>query len=920
MGPLVPIAALAMAFDASWAVTVTQDGTIRTLGTGTEPRVLRQAVLVDGSQPLAVALADSRLIRVVWAAEDGIGLYENADGNEPRLETFPVPAPIRALAFSPSGRIAIAGCADGTLLSLDAATGEFGRRVSIGLLPAGALAVASDEGPVVASLSDNSVRRFDLATGIAYVVATGRTIRHVAITPDGNIVLALGAAGILYRWNVSLGRQPHLLELDEGSTALAVDSTGEKVLIGVPDGSLWLHDLAGGSAAEFGQSEASFPSAAAPLADAAPPAEAPPAPPVAAEPPAEPAPLPVPEQPPQAVPEPHVEHIAEPEPEYYATRIEPAASGFPAADLYAPPAQDPYAVPAPDPYAASPSLASESTGAQRHVSEAAGLQTGPLARPQARPDSGGVVDNDVGFTVYRPRFLSPGVWGTLLVFAHKTDPVVDPGLGPIDPVEVVEARAQAHFGVSVAPPARVDARSALFRGARLRIVPDLPGIVCNPPEAELDWWEPVHEASFRLFAGPALNGSAVRGAVRIWFGSLLIGEVSLTITVRPGGAADDESVAERAPRYRKIFPSYSHLDHAIVEGFEDAARALGDQYLLDVLALRAGERWQPRILELIREADVFQLFWSSNSMRSVYCRQEWEHALTLRRQAFVKPLYWEDPLPEDMTEGLPPAALRELHFVRVRSSRSPATPPDGFVAQLTPPDGFPAQLIEPESGPEQPYPDEIGAVTGYQAFGGSRTEPVTQQAVADPALMVRVKDTSYELRTGSSYRVGRDPQSDIVIADSRVSWAHAVLGAEHGVWFIEDRGSRNGTFAGSQRINRYQITQECTLRLASAGDGPAIICSPSRPASLPPPPTIGVRSPDSPPTVGLPRPAPPSGRPSEPAGPAAPAYGPGSASPWSAGAPERPAPRGQPARRSLFITAALVALAAIVAVLIVVLH
>src|ERR1700730_18504952 len=450
MGPLVPIAALAMACDASWAVTVTPDGTIRTLGTGTEPRILHQAVPIDGSQPVAVALADSRLIRVVWAAKDGIGLYENAGGDEPRLETFPVPAPIRALAFSPSGRIAIAGCADGNLLSMDTVTGEFGRRVSIGLLPAGALAVASDEGPVVASLSDNSVRRFDLATGIAYVVATGRTIRHVAITPDGNIVLALGAAGILYRWNVSLGRQPHLLELDEGSTALAVDSTGDKVLIGMPDGSLWLHDLAGASAAEFGQPEASFPSAA------------------------------------------------------------------------------------------QPSPASESTGAQRHVSEAAGLQTGPLARPQARPDSGGVVDNDVGFTVYRPRFLSPGVWGALLVFAHKTDPVVDPGLGPIDPVEVVEARAQAHFGASVAPPARVDARSGLFRGARLRIVPDLPGIVCNPPEAELDWWEPVHEASFRLFAGPALNGSAVRGAVRIWLGSLLIGEVSLTINVRPAGGAGAE--------------------------------------------------------------------------------------------------------------------------------------------------------------------------------------------------------------------------------------------------------------------------------------------------------------------------------------------------------------------------------------------
>ena len=80
--------------------------------------------------------------------------------------------------------------------------------------------------------------------------------------------------------------------------------------------------------------------------------EAPAAPPVTVAPSA-PASVPVPEPPPQAVPEPPVEHIAEPEPEYYATRIEPAASGFPAADLYAPPAQDMHAVPAQEPYAAT---------------------------------------------------------------------------------------------------------------------------------------------------------------------------------------------------------------------------------------------------------------------------------------------------------------------------------------------------------------------------------------------------------------------------------------------------------------------------------------------------------------------------------------------------------------------------------------
>jgi hypothetical protein len=87
--------------------------------------------------------------------------------------------------------------------------------------------------------------------------------------------------------------------------------------------------------------------------------EAPAAAPVAVEAPA-PVPVPEPDQSPQAAPEPYADHIQEPEPEYHATRIEPAVSGFPAADLYAPPPSDPYIAPdaypasAPDAYAAPP--------------------------------------------------------------------------------------------------------------------------------------------------------------------------------------------------------------------------------------------------------------------------------------------------------------------------------------------------------------------------------------------------------------------------------------------------------------------------------------------------------------------------------------------------------------------------------------
>jgi hypothetical protein len=47
------------------------------------------------------------------------------------------------------------------------------------------------------------------------------------------------------------------------------------------------------------------------------------------------------------------------------------------------------------------------------------------------------VDEDVRFTVYRPQVLYPEHWASLLVFAHKTTPVVEPGRVPADPVEEV---------------------------------------------------------------------------------------------------------------------------------------------------------------------------------------------------------------------------------------------------------------------------------------------------------------------------------------------------------------------------------------------------------------------------------------------------------------------------------------------------
>ena len=90
-----------------------------------------------------------------------------------------------------------------------------------------------------------------------------------------------------------------------------------------------------------------------------------------------------------------------------------------------------------------------------------------------------------------------------------------------------------------------------------------------------------------------------------------------------------------------------------------------------VSSLRAGEDWNERLMELIRTADVFQLFWSWNSIDSPFVRREYEYATRLGRENFIRPVYWEEPLPARPEKNLPPDELRRLHFHRLPTQPAP---------------------------------------------------------------------------------------------------------------------------------------------------------------------------------------------------------------------------------------------------------
>jgi phosphoserine phosphatase RsbU/P len=65
------------------------------------------------------------------------------------------------------------------------------------------------------------------------------------------------------------------------------------------------------------------------------------------------------------------------------------------------------------------------------------------------------------------------------------------------------------------------------------------------------------------------------------------------------------------------------------------------------------------------------------------------------------------------------------------------------------------------------------------------------------------------------FTVGRKVDKDLVIADPRVSRDHALLISENGKFFVEDQGSKHGTFVNGERVNRKQLERNDRLEFGA---------------------------------------------------------------------------------------------------------
>jgi hypothetical protein len=266
----------------------------------------------------------------------------------------------------------------------------------------------------------------------------------------------------------------------------------------------------------------------------------------------------------------------------------------------------------------------------------------------------------VYFTAYYSTELKPQVWHTLLVYAHVPSALND-----------VESDSRTYLGSQAKHHRRSRgvATETIARGAEIVVVPEMPGCRFNPPQASILWLEDWHRVQFSMQSSPELPGfemeTAVNGRIAFYVGPILVAEVKFWAHLSNDAdeyIADAPGAQATATSYQAVFVSYSHDDTNIVRQLEKAYRVLGLQYLRDVAILRSGEEWNPMLLKKIDEADIFQLCWSVTAKQSAYVEQEWRHAAELQRPSFIRPVYWEQPMPN------PPPELNAIHFAYLKVS------------------------------------------------------------------------------------------------------------------------------------------------------------------------------------------------------------------------------------------------------------
>ena len=92
-------------------------------------------------------------------------------------------------------------------------------------------------------------------------------------------------------------------------------------------------------------------------------------------------------------------------------------------------------------------------------------------------------------------------------------------------------------------------------------------------------------------------------------------------------------------------------------------------------------------------------------------------------------------------------------------------------------------------------------------------------------ILVQGNEQRALLLDHTPFTVGRKVDKDLVIADPRVSRDHALITTDQGAFFVQDQGSKHGTFVNGQKVERQKLQRNDRLEFG-VRDGAYVIFHP----------------------------------------------------------------------------------------------